>query len=169
MSEKDTRPQWAIDAGIPAERLKNTTELEDYGPEPIGETFRTSIKDNTKRVYIDKFDMGFVRKVQTLPVITRVHMMGLTDKELESYIAAQKKYVLNWLIEILQKKWYWRESGDPIEVLPGMLPGTPLDISALLKQCQSKRPPTKVVIEGVIDWFVGDHQGRHSEVYLKEE
>lgn len=120
---------------------------------------------NGKKVIISSLDSDFFEKLQLLPAPTKIQMMKLSDEEMIKYISDKKKNANKFLIELLERKWYYRESGDEVEAdMDYRITDLPYTPSQLLKKCKSKRPMALNIINQVIEFYTGNN----AEVYNKE-
>lgn len=113
---------------------------------------------------IEEPELGFLKTLQALPASTKIKLMKLTEEQMLSCISDNKKIANDFLIELLNKKWFWRATGDRFDDLIIEIPPSNYTIPELLKKCNSKRPLRLEDIKETIKWFTSEK----SEVYTLE-
>lgn len=114
-----------------------------------------STRDKTRQIFVSAVDMSIIESVAQLPAEIRIQMMELTESEMLYEIEAKKKHSSDLLLQLLSKKWFWRETGDEVdfEYAADFMPNnkTIKDLKAAVK----KNKLTKTEMDLFIDWFVG--------------
>lgn len=134
-------------------------ELDSKAP---GEIKYYKLPDGRK-VTIGKYVVDFFERLQELPAFTKIQMMNLSAEEMTKYINDHKKTENKLLIELLQRKWYWRETGEEILVNEVINEDISFSLQTMLFKSKSKRPYTLEQIKKLIDFFTGENK----EVYNK--
>lgn len=80
---------------------------------------------NGKKCYIGPNDQDFFEQLRNLPYQTKIKLMRITEEEMLCYIEEKKKSAIAFLKTLLDRRWYWRESGDRVilsdlEIIPGI-------------------------------------------------
>jgi hypothetical protein len=138
--------------------------LLDYGPS-AEERGRCYPVGGGKSIYIARPDMALIEKLWELPAATRVKIMNLSDEELEKVRHTQRKVYRDQLWELLHRRWSWRETGERVGNLDGLLPHTHLGQKGLLNALKRGSKLANWQLKEIIDWFLGDR----AQVYAPEE
>jgi hypothetical protein len=109
-----------------------------------------------KRYFIHGFHRSFFEQLQKLPVAARIELMELSSTQLSNYILERKNEALNKVKQLLGQKWYWKETGDEVEITSDTIPSVPYTI----KEMQAKNRAYEV-LNKIIDFF----EGNNNEVY----
>lgn len=117
------------------------------------------------KVRINNANVLFLDKIIDLPSRWKIQLMNLTEEQMLDYIEESKKHDNDWLIELLQKKWYWRETGDDAIITADMINVDGLSPEEILKRCKSKRTLPLKKIRQAIDFYVG----AETELYTKDD
>lgn len=129
-------------------------ESERNSPDPlhfeVGETKYT----------IHPHHVHFFEKLRALPVKHRIKLLGLEVHQMQAYIAEEKLYASVRVKNLLSKTWYWKDTGDQVEIHADTIPGVQFSI----KEMQAKNRSIDVLLK-IIEFFEGDER----EVYTKEE
>ena len=91
--------------------VDKTLESEHNAPEPLKIQLR-----NGDNVTIHPHHVDFYEKLTKLPVPTRIQMMELTIPQLQNYISNEKRKLLAEVNVLLSKKWFWRETGERVDI-----------------------------------------------------
>jgi hypothetical protein len=117
------------------------------------------------KLRINNANVLFLDNIIDLPAHWKIKLMELTEEQMLEYIEESRKKDNKCLLQLLQEKWYWRETGDPAIITADMINVDGLSPEQILKRCKSKRPLTLKKIRQVIDFYVGDR----SEIYKKDD
>lgn len=124
---------------------------------------RTIYEYNGRRTEITKYDQDTIDKLMGagLPVV--MHLLHYSLEGLQDFIDQKKRSTKEYLIELLEQQWYWRETGELAspDITAAML-GVGISPAELLKKCKSTRPPSLEIMMTAIRWYTGDK----SEVYI---
>lgn len=118
---------------------------------------------NGKKCHIGPNDQDFFFKLTKLPYQTKIKMMRLTEEEMLSFIEEKKKSAIDFLKTLLDRIWYWRETGDrvifsDIEIIPEM------KLENIRRKLRSNRLTYNQTI-AAISFFTNEK----SEVYYKDK
>lgn len=128
---------------------------------------RTFFLPNGNKAIIGIHDWDFFQKLRDLPATTKINMMQLSDLEMQEYIDKKINSANTFLLELLKKKWYWRESGDQAFITEETLEfaiSIKLSPSQIIKKCKSKNKLPLADIYKVIEFYTKDG----SDVFTKE-
>ncbi len=109
---------------------------------------------------IQGFHRDFFEKLQKLPVAAKIQLMELTPKQLIQYTGEKKYAARQKVLVLLSKKWYWKDTGDEVEITQDTIPDVPFTVSAMQSKMRSID-----ILEKIIEFFEGDDR----EVYTKED
>ena len=135
------------------------TRLED-DPRAEGRTY--SNKAGTRKIYISSVNLGFVEKLSELPVDLKARIAQFSATQMEEYIASERQDLSAWVTKLLNKKWYWRETGDPAVFEDEYLP-LKMSVSKI-KAAIKKGKLSLKELNSMIEYFLGDR----AEVYTKD-
>ena len=74
------------------------------------EVIRFKIKG--EKCYFKGFEANLINDLKKLPPENRIQLMHLSEKDCLEYFKKRRKNYREYALEILSKKWYWRETGD---------------------------------------------------------
>jgi hypothetical protein len=114
--------------------FQDNIPVQSYGDETDRATY---ILPGGKSIYISSTDIGFFRSLQALPAVTKIKMMNLTEEQLSENLQQIKKDRANQCINLLNKKWQWRETGDDL-IIENELFFNEFKLDFTLKQIISK-------------------------------
>ena len=118
---------------------------------------------NGKKCYIGPNDRDFFLQLCDLPFQTKIKLMRLTEEEMLSYIEEKNKSAIDFLKTLLDRRWYWRATGDRVifsdlEIIPGMM------LENIRRKIRSNKFTYKQATEA-ISFFTDEN----SEIYYKDE
>lgn len=119
---------------------------------------------NGKQVYISMLDSDFFEKLRLLPAATKIEMMCLTDEQMLNFIKKRKEEKIKTLLEILERKWFWKDSGEEVILEDLHMLNIAKSPAQVFSQLKSKRPPQVEEINKIIEFYTGTD----SEVYNKQ-
>lgn len=135
--------------------VEKTLESDYNSPDPL------KIKVRTGTVYtIHPHHVHFFEKLRDLPVAAKIEMLGLTTKEMSVYISNEKIKLQGEVGFLLNKKWYWKDTGDVVDITPDTIPEVPLTLAQMQSKVRSIETLAKIK-----EFFTGDNR----EVYCKED
>ena len=109
---------------------------------------------------IHGYHRDFFEKLQKLPVAAKIQLMKLTPKQLIQYTGEKKYAARQKVLVLLSKKWYWKDTGDDVEITQDTIPDVPFTVSAMQSKMRSID-----ILEKIVEFFKGDDR----EVYTKED
>lgn len=119
-----------------------------------------------KSITISSIDLPFLEKVRTLPVQTKLEMMGITVEDLQQEITRVNSDLREKAAELLQKRWRWRMTGELADLSDPSLNeeffGLKLSKTDLLKKIKRKMFST-AELKTITGFFENK-----SEVYVNE-
>lgn len=124
----------------------------------------TYVLPDGKMVVIGNSDQDFFRQLCELPAHAKIKLMGLTSEDMEEYMKWENKQLRLEVIDILNKDWSWRETGDPIESfaeIPGIKDASITQVKANISK---GRKFSTHDLKLIIEFFTGDR----SDVYINE-
>jgi hypothetical protein len=130
------------------EKLLESTQA---APEPL----RIKTKNDTV-ITIHPHHVGFFESLLLLPVSTKIQLLGLTAIQLQNHIIKEKKQLHLEVVDLLQKTWLWKETGDEVEFVIDTIPGVPFTLTEMKSQ---KRTLGSLII--IKEFLTGDDR----EVY----
>lgn len=104
--------------------------------------------------------VDFFEKLRSLPVKHRIILMGLSVGEVRAYIGQEKHEMLAKVRYHLSKTWYWKETGELVDINEDTIP----EVSFTVKEMLSNRRSIEV-LEKIIEFF----EGPDREVYTKSD
>lgn len=104
--------------------------------------------------------VDFFEKLQKLPVKHKIELMNISVLEAQEYVYNEKQRALIKVAKIFSIQWYWRETGDEVEIYKDTIP----DVPFTLQEMKAKNRKLETLLK-IIDFF----EGENSEVYNKEE
>lgn len=129
-------------------------ESESNAPNPlyfeIGQTKYT----------IHPHHVDFFEKLRVLPVKHRIKLLGLEIEQMQAYIAEEKLHASVRVKNLLSKTWYWKDTGDVVDIHIDTIPGVPYTV----KEMQAKNRSLEILLR-IVDFFEGENR----EVYAKED
>lgn len=108
---------------------------------------------------IHEYHVDFFEQLQRLPPAVRISLMNLTTNQMQSYIRKKRANAYSKAVDLLSKQWYWRETGDPVEITKETILGVDYTPKEMLAKNRSLE-----ILEKIIEFFEGENR----EVYLKE-
>ena len=116
-----------------------------------------------KTIMIGKYDSQFFDKLRALPSHMRIKLMGLDVKEMQQFIANERKSKIEEVLGLIQKNWYWKESG--MRVLKGEEEIPEFDYETIKQWRRNMGSMSIEKINRIIEWFTKEN----SEVYIKNQ
>lgn len=86
----------------------NTFEIKSIDRDEI----ITMLGINKERLQLGGFEANFVNVIRQYPAETRIELMQLSEQDCLLYFKEKKQSYKEFVLEILSKKWFWRETGD---------------------------------------------------------
>ena len=116
-----------------------------------------------KTIIIGTHDSNFFEKLRALPPHMRIKLMALGAEDMQKCITSERESKIEQALGLIQKNWYWRESGTRVLKGEEEIPEFDYDTIKQWRRNMGSMPIEKV--NRIIEWFTKEN----SQVYIENQ